>query len=323
MRILGFLFLSFFSLSSFAQILVQQGDTLYSLSRQHGISVSEIQALNHLSDSNLKIGQTLLIEKSISSPSFQEPKGITTVKQGETLSQISQRTGVSDTYLIRLNALTPPYALREGQMLKLKDNFPMPQYSANKTHIVQQGDTLFSISRKYAISVSEIKNRNQLTDNTLKIGQVLVLGESSTPSSPPQIKPPQILPYDTPVNFSAPLQGKIISSFGVKSNGLKNEGINIESAKGTPVSAIEKGIVVYLGNGMKGLGNVVILKHSQNYTSVYAHLDQTSVSYNDILNKGDVLGTVGLSGKVTSPQLHLEIRQKISPKNPLKLIDFQ
>ena len=122
--------------------------------------------------------------------------------------------------------------------------------------------------------------------------------------------------------FIRPLSGKIISSFGIKSNGLKNEGINIESPLGTSIQAIENGLVSYVGNGIKGLGNVIILRHTKDYMTVYAHVQKIFVSHGDVVKQTDIIATVGKTGKVKSPQLHLEIRKNMKAINPTKIIKF-
>lgn len=116
--------------------------------------------------------------------------------------------------------------------------------------------------------------------------------------------------------FGWPVRGTIISAFGPKGQGLDNDGINISAPKGSPVKAAEAGMVAYAGNEMKGFGNLVLIKHEGGWVTAYAHLERLVVSKDSIVAKGDMIGTVGTSGGVSSPQLHFESRQEGKPVDP-------
>ena len=112
----------------------------------------------------------------------------------------------------------------------------------------------------------------------------------------------------TSKKFMWPLEGKVISEFGLKNNGKRNDGINISAPIGTKISAVENGIVAYAGNELKGLGNLLIIKHDKDYMTIYAHNDELKVKKGERVKRGDVIATVGKTGRVSSPQLHFEIR---------------
>lgn len=120
----------------------------------------------------------------------------------------------------------------------------------------------------------------------------------------------------TTPSFGWPVRGTIISAFGPKGQGLDNDGINISAPKGSPVKAAEGGMVAYAGNEMKGFGNLVLIKHEGGWVTAYAHLERLVVAKDNIVAKGDMIGTVGTSGGVSSPQLHFETRQEGKPVDP-------
>jgi len=116
--------------------------------------------------------------------------------------------------------------------------------------------------------------------------------------------------------FAWPVSGRVISDFGSTDNGGKNDGINIAAAMNVPIHASASGTVTYAGDELKGYGNLVLVKHSGGYTTAYAHADKLVVSRGDFVTKGQVIGYVGKTGDVTSPQLHFEIRSNTTPVNP-------
>jgi len=124
---------------------------------------------------------------------------------------------------------------------------------------------------------------------------------------------------DAPV-FVWPVSGNVISNFGAVSSGERNDGINIASEAGTPIHAAAAGTVTYSGNELKDYGNLALIKHDGGYVTAYAHADKLIVNRGDYVTKGQVIGYVGSTGDVSTPQLHFEIRQGRHPLNPLTLL---
>ena len=112
----------------------------------------------------------------------------------------------------------------------------------------------------------------------------------------------------------------MISSFGSKSKGLRNDGINIAAPRGAPVVAAENGVVVYAGNELRGFGNLVLIKHAGGWVSAYAHNDRLLVRRGDKVRKGQRIALVGSTGGVTSPQLHFELRKGKRARDPRKYL---
>ena len=139
--------------------------------------------------------------------------------------------------------------------------------------------------------------------------------QSSTPAS--QIASPNILGDGA---YGWPTRGKVLSSYGPQSGGQANDGINIAGNIGDRVYAARAGEVSYAGNEVRHLGNVVLVRHSGGYITVYAHLNEIYVSKGDNVLKGQPLGTVGQTGSVKEPQLHFEIRQNSTPLDPMKYL---
>jgi murein DD-endopeptidase MepM/ murein hydrolase activator NlpD len=129
------------------------------------------------------------------------------------------------------------------------------------------------------------------------------------------------------VEFRWPLRSaKVISNFGDDLNGIPNEGINFSVPEGTEIRAAEEGEVVYAGNGsrepsLKNYGNLILLRHADKYVTVYAHAKDLNVKVGDKVKRGQVIGRVGQTGSVSSPQLHFEVRQgrqSIDPEQKIR-----
>ncbi|MBA4749903.1 MAG: peptidoglycan DD-metalloendopeptidase family protein [Alphaproteobacteria bacterium] len=120
----------------------------------------------------------------------------------------------------------------------------------------------------------------------------------------------------SPSRFAWPLSGAILKEFCQDSPATRNDGLNIAASLKAPVKASKTGTVVYIGNDIKGFGNLVLVKHDGPWMTAYAHLDSFAVSRGQTLKAGEVLGYVGQSGGVKEPQLHFEVRKNSVPVNP-------
>jgi murein DD-endopeptidase MepM/ murein hydrolase activator NlpD len=116
--------------------------------------------------------------------------------------------------------------------------------------------------------------------------------------------------------FAWPVSGRVISDFGSTANGGKNDGINIATTMDAPIHASASGTVTYSGDELKNYGNLVLIKHSDGFTTAYAHADRLVVARGDVVTKGQVIAYSGQTGDVETPQLHFEIREQTTPVNP-------
>ncbi len=119
-------------------------------------------------------------------------------------------------------------------------------------------------------------------------------------------------------HFRWPAKGRIISKFGAKRNGARNDGINISVPFGTSVKAAADGVVAYAGNELKGYGNLVLIRHRNNWVSAYAHNSKILVRRGQRIRRGHIIAKAGNSGSVSQPQVHFELRREAKPVDPLK-----
>ena len=137
---------------------------------------------------------------------------------------------------------------------------------------------------------------------------------ASVPAQAPEVKPAATTASadDGKPEFRWPARGRIIQGF--KAGG--NDGINIAVPEGTAVKAAEGGVVAYAGSELKGYGNLVLIRHPNGFVSAYAHNGQLSVKRGETVKRGQTIATSGQSGNVSSPQLHFELRKGSTPVDP-------
>lgn len=117
-------------------------------------------------------------------------------------------------------------------------------------------------------------------------------------------------------NFIWPIEGSAVSAFGPKPGNRFNDGINIGAPAGTPIRAAADGTVIYVGNELRGFGNLILIRHAAGWTSAYAHTEQIRVKRNQRVEKGAIIAVVGQSGAVACPQLHFELRHEAKAVDP-------
>lgn len=187
---------------------VQKGDSLWKIANQFGVSVDDIINLNNLSSTILQIGDQLLIPSTTDI----EPSNIYVVQKGDSLWKIANQFGTTVDEIIAANGLTST-TLSIGQQLFIPGDEnteiepPATDNNANITYVVQAGDSLWNIAKKYNISVNELKEYNNLNSNLLSIGQQLLI--------------PNTQNYITYTVKSGDSLWKIANQYGVNVNDLQ------------------------------------------------------------------------------------------------------
>ncbi len=253
--------------------------------------------------------------------------GSYTVRSGDTLSEIAESCGVEMSALASTNRLSRPYTLRPGQTLS------MPQPAV---HVVQRGENLYRIGLRYDIPFQQLASHNGIpAPYELEIGQSIqlprgatVAASASRPSTPttsyrrPTQAPatqPTVQPVaNAAVSFDWPIRGTVLSGFGRKPDGSRNDGINIAARTGDEVRAAAAGQVVYAGSELAGYGQLVLLRHDGGFVTAYAHNSRLMVREGDQVTRGQVIAAAGSSGTVEVAQVHFEIRRGVNPEDPMR-----
>lgn len=167
--------------------VVQKGDSLWSIANANNTTVDEIANLNDLMSNNIYTGQVLQIPNSgMSSPNIPDTESVYVVQKGDTLYSIALKYNTNIQALIDKNNLTNA-VLTVGQTLQIPKDVEstgeIEDVVDNNTYVVQKGDSLYSISRNYGITIESLKNANNITDNILTIGQVLIIPDNNNVTS--------------------------------------------------------------------------------------------------------------------------------------------
>lgn len=302
-----------------SSVEVQKGDTLYSLSKKYEVPLRSIIDAN-----NLQAPYTLNIGQVLSLPTRQTY----TVEKGDTLYSISRRYDVDITTLSKLNGLKEPYAINVGQKLALPEsvsNVSVAQHNEDAHGVVSSysytaGKTSTQSASKVEKSKPSVQSKtiekkaapsNTTTSEKSKTTKVAVANKTIAKSSSRKT----VSAYRKS-KFIWPVNGSVVSNFGVVGKGRRNDGINIKAAMGTNVKAADKGVVAYAGNELKGFGNLVLIKHADGYITAYAHNDRLYVKKGQSVLRGEKIATVGRTGSVNTPQLHFEVRAGKKAVNP-------
>jgi murein DD-endopeptidase MepM/ murein hydrolase activator NlpD len=313
------------------EIEVKRGDTLYGLSKRHGVSLNELMRVNNLTTPELKPGQKLSLPSGkvaarprapvvAAAPPVPAPAdwtGTYTIKPGDSLYAIARQNKVKLVDLQRYNGITDVRRVKPGAVLKVPG---------------LAGAVLAETPASPAAP-------RELTPPAAPPVTVAMPAPGSTPTGPsatPKIlnsgaeKKVVALDAGTATAVTAPAagsvasgklrwpaQGRIIAGYGPRTDGTHNDGINISLPMGADIHAAENGKVAYAGSELKGYGNLILVRHDNTgLVTAYAHASELLVKRGDVVTRGQVIAKAGKTGAVDQPQLHFEVRRDQTPVDP-------
>jgi murein DD-endopeptidase MepM/ murein hydrolase activator NlpD len=313
-------------------IIVGTSDTLDLLAKRYNVSAAAIlQANGYKGPRVLSPGQQLIIPRQTAvaaapalAPAASKPvaaaaapSSVHIVNRGDTLMSIARRNHVPVGELAKANNLDQSAKLSLGMKLTVPGSksaavAPVAQPVAVAAAPAQPVAPVAVPATKMAAAGGPPQSARLASATTNVVEEKPVVEAAS-------VKPSEAtgaLP-----TFRWPVRGKVITSYGAKTNGKSNDGINLAVPEGTPVKAAEDGVVAYSGNELKGYGNLVLVRHSNGYVTAYAHASELMVKRGDTIKRGQIIAKSGQSGEVGSPQLHFEIRKGSSPVDPLQFLN--
>ncbi|HTM78175.1 MAG TPA: M23 family metallopeptidase, partial [Devosia sp.] len=247
-----------------------------------------------------------------------------TIASGESLYTIARRYDVTTQAIVQANNLGSPDKIVVGQRVIIPGRSDLLATRAPQavTQVATAGQALGSAPMPLG---------------TRPAAQPAAALQATLPSTPAIVSPIQQpapvvqqaavqqpvvqQPAAEPVmsgndKFRWPASGRVITDFASS----KGTGINIEVPEGSPVKAAENGTVIYVGSGVEGYGNLILLRHPNGFVSAYAHLKSMGVAKGDTVSRGQAIGSAGMTGSVSKPQLHFELRKGATPVDPVPML---
>ena len=311
---------------------VKKGDTLERIARRMGSEIDDLARINKLKRPyRLQPGQT------IRGPGDTAKAYV--VARGDTLAEIAQRFGVSVDKLRATNGLRRGAAVAPGRKLRLPAGYrdrgpitvarpgpepresPVPREVEPREPVTpppvavetpQPSEALPSRPQPYR---PPARPPRPPTQTFTPQGAV-----NGAPTASPPVSDAEITQMGRGV-FVWPLQGEVLSGFGSKGQGQRNDGVNIRARLGDPVRAAAAGDVVYAGDQVPGFGNLVLVKHADGWVTAYGHLSRVGVRMQQKVSQGQEVGQAGSSGGVSEPQLHFEVRFAPTPQERARPVD--
>ncbi len=322
---------------------VQPGDTVFGISRRLDVPLRALIDRNGLAPPyTLAIGQTLQVPG----------QRVHVVKPGNTVYGISRAYGVDMSELMRANGIAPPYRIAVGQRLLLPEPSaaigvepvqpvvmeaavpapapapssaavpaPAPERHAPAITPPRDPNLPYPPLRPEAGNPPPGPARAPALAPGLPARSEPRVATGTSVAAAPATQPSAAIPKPPELaagKFLWPVQGEVASRFGPQGDGRHNDGVNIRAPRGTPVLAAQNGVVAYVGNELRGFGNLLLIKHADGWVTAYAHLDRITVARGAKVRRGDAIGLVGSSGSVSDPQLHFEIRKGSRAVDPMR-----
>ncbi|HTX51146.1 MAG TPA: M23 family metallopeptidase, partial [Caulobacteraceae bacterium] len=239
---------------------------------------------------------------------------------GDTLSGVARRFSVEVGELAELNHISERATLHEG----LRIGLPSSMRDRGPLRVGGWASEYAEAPRPSRLS-GYVAPPAHPGLTPLYGGQVTTSYAAPPPSPPPVEAAPMLSDEEISTaahgRFVWPVHGDIVARFGPMGVGRRNDGVDIKAAQGSEVKAAAPGEVVYAGDQVPGYGNLVLIKHADGWVTAYAHLDQVSVQMKDQVAQGQVLGSVGMTGGVTEPELHFEVRYAPTPADKARPVD--
>jgi murein DD-endopeptidase MepM/ murein hydrolase activator NlpD len=237
-------------------------------------------------------------------------------------------TPQQQVWVNKASDVTAKAADQTGKALKIASD-RASKAMVRMQHYLTEKDTLktfYDAGEHSETAVLDVLHRSGVNSKPAAGGGHGTAGTGSAPagtspgskSAPPPMN--AALPEKYTGGLQWPLEAGIVSSEYGERWGKMHKGIDIAADIGEPVYAIAAGEVIYAGNGMRGYGNVVVVRHDRMRTSLYAHNSELKVKQGDQVTQGSLVALLGSTGHSTGPHVHFEIRDGDTPVNPRSIL---
>jgi lipoprotein NlpD len=284
---------------------VKAGDTLYAIAWMYGVDVRSLAEQNGLdANHHVRTGQVIHYSLPDNTQEKQVSIGDKTlpdhrVKVGDSLSVLAEKNGFRLADLGAFNHIKAPYVIHPGQII----HFPAQQF----TNLASD-----ATSSPAFVSKDSFSEERALDQNSIKSNKESVVDKKQTDYSDSTKQIPNKL-----LTWRWPTKGSVVG--GYSAGEQSNKGIDISGKRGQSVVAAASGRVVYAGNALRGYGNLIIIKHNEDYLSAYAHNDTLRVTEQQVVKAGQKIADMG-SSESSDVRLHFEIRYRGQSVNPLRYL---
>ena len=336
-------------------VVVARGDTLDSIARRYSVPAWAILQTNGIREGvAVRPGQRLVIPRYVvgegpsegprnemarmepprieaprvepqrvaEAPRAQVSGDIHVVQPGESLIGIARRHGLTLAEIARANHMQVTTRVSIGDRItipmrgqpRVAEQRPVPMQQAMRQPAPPRIQTARAEPPRTAPPVENV--------GSVPVENARVATPEPAPAAAAEnpVKKAEAVAANKMPQFRWPVTGHVIEAFGPRPNGTTNDGINLAVPEGTPIKASEDGVVAYAGNELKGYGNLVLIRHADNFVSAYANASEILVKRGDTVKRGQVIARAGQTGNVSSPQLHFEIRKGSTPVDPKKYL---
>jgi lipoprotein NlpD len=248
------------------------------------------------------------------------------VKPKDTLHSISRDTGINYFTLVRLNKIQPPFTIYVGQRLLLRDNVAVAgtKVTTMSSSVIHASSPIVKEQARTQPenTVSKFQKNPIVKNQTLIAKEPIITKTINTQRNPQHIDKQQAnvmqAMQKNKLQWGWPARGPVLGKFAVGSTKKKN-GVDIGGNAGLLIKAAAAGKVVYSGSGLRGYGNLIIIKHNNNFLSAYAHNRKNIVAEGAEVRLGQNIAEMGNTG-TNKVMLHFEIRYNGVPIDPEKLL---
>lgn len=317
-----------------APVVVGSGDTLESIAHKYGVPAAAILETNGIRGP-VHAGQRVVIPRYVvgevrashrtqqvepprlaavapvrqEAPAETHSGSLYIVQPGENLIGIARKHGMSVAELARANHIEPYVKVAMGDRLTIPGRA--------RTQIAERAPAPAVRAAPPKAAPPQVAPARTAPVEPMRTENVRVATPEPVQAPEPAVKKE---PVAAVPSFRWPVTAHIVEGFGPRPNGTTNDGINFAVPEGTPIRAAEDGVVAYAGNELKTFGNLVLIRHADNYVSAYANAREILVKKGDTVRRGQIIAHSGQTGNAASPQLHFEIRKNSTPVDPRKLL---
>ncbi len=337
-------------------ITLREGETLFNVSKRYGVPVTELKKANNITNADqIDAGRQIIVPSYIYSATAPVSAPDIDPRTRASRSDTGLLTHVS-VDRVRVPTKSPRgYQTGLAAVELPNKNAQIP----NHTYVVVSGDTLGAIAGKHGVRLSDLIKANDLENANIRIGQKLVIPGKSVTSIDSNssenkrvvglapMKSDRIVTGSTPKNYIKPVRvkenngiqgdekapartgidtfrwpvtGRVLSKFGHRRRGERNEGIDISVPVGTSVKAAENGLVIYSDSELQEYGNLLLIRHDGGWVSAYAHNSSLHVKRGEKVRRGQIIAKSGKTGNAQRPMIHFELRKDSNPVNPEKYL---